>query len=220
LKPISGAFMAYLGVDEEAIEPPGGSKPLGDHIDHHQVIVDPAKPLVEGNSIFVSISPQWDTSRAPRGQRAITISTHTRVADWYALADDEQAFEDRKQRYLEKLIDAALIALPGLKHHIRLALPGTPLTFERFTRRVNGMVGGFPQKSLWPLAWRFARSGGVAGGRQRLSGAVHRRVTLAHARRPRNRTTMPPSGEAGGECRSVGGGNRSSRRIELFYIIN
>ncbi len=24
LKPISGAFMAYLGVDEEAIEPPGG----------------------------------------------------------------------------------------------------------------------------------------------------------------------------------------------------
>jgi C-3',4' desaturase CrtD len=139
LKPISSAFVAYLGVDEAAIK---------DEIDHHQVIVDPAKPLGEGNSVFVSISPKWDR-RAPQNQRAITISTHTRVAEWYALANDEQAFEDRKQLYLEKLIEAASIALPKLKQHIRLALPGTPLTFERFTQRVNGMVGGFPQKSLW-----------------------------------------------------------------------
>jgi phytoene dehydrogenase-like protein len=40
------------------------------------------------------------------------------------------------------------MALPKLKEHIRLAMPGTPLTFERFTRRVDGMVGGFPQKNL------------------------------------------------------------------------
>jgi phytoene dehydrogenase-like protein len=71
------------------------------------------------------------------------------VAEWYKLANDEQAFEDRKQLYLERLIDATSIALPSLKPHIRLAMPGTPLTFERFTHRVDGMVGGFPQKSLW-----------------------------------------------------------------------
>ncbi len=139
LKPISSAFMAYLGVDEAVIE---------DEVDHHQVIVDPAKPLGEGNSVFVSISPHWDC-RAPQGQRAITISTHTRVAEWYSLANNEHAFEDRKQIYLERLIDAASIALPKLKQNIRLAMPGTPLTFERFTHRINGMVGGFPQKSLW-----------------------------------------------------------------------
>jgi phytoene dehydrogenase-like protein len=148
LKPISSAFMAYLGVDDAAVKPPGGSEPPGGSIDHHQIIVDPAKPLGEGNSIFVSISPEWD-QRAPQGQRAITISTHTRAAEWYALANDEVAFEERKQMYLERLIDAATIALPKLKQHIRLAMPGTPLTFERFTRRLNGMVGGFPQKSLW-----------------------------------------------------------------------
>jgi len=140
LKPISSAFMAYLGVDEAAIE---------GEIDHHQIIVDPAKPLGEGNSSFVSISPEWDRGRAPQGQRAITISTHTRAADWYALANDEAAFEERKQMYLERLIDAASLALPKLKQHIRLAMPGTPLTFARFTHRVQGMVGGFPQKSLW-----------------------------------------------------------------------
>ncbi len=50
--------------------------------------------------------------------------------------------------YLERFIDAATMALPKLKQHIRLAMPGTPLTFERFTRRVNGMVCSFPQKSL------------------------------------------------------------------------
>lgn len=140
LKPISSAFMAYLGVDEAAIE---------DEIHHHQIIVDPTKPLGEGNSVFVSISPGWDHVRAPQGQRAITISTHTHAADWYALAHDEAAFEDRKQMYLERLIDAATLALPKLKQHIKLAMPGTPLTFERFTRRVDGMVGGSPQKSLW-----------------------------------------------------------------------
>ncbi len=86
LKPISSAFMAYLGVDEKAVE---------DEIEHHQVIVDPARQWGEGNSVFVSISPKWDRGRAPQGQRAITISTHTRAADWYALVENGQAFEER-----------------------------------------------------------------------------------------------------------------------------
>ena len=165
LKPISSAFMAYLGVDEAAIE---------DEIDHHQVIVDQNKPLGEGNSVFVSISPKWD-HRAPQGQRAITISTHTRVAEWYALANDEQAFEDRKQLYLERLIEAASIALPKLKQNIRLAMPGTPLTFERFTHRVQWYGGRFSaEESVGQLGAARSRSGLVVGGRQRVSGAIHR----------------------------------------------
>jgi phytoene dehydrogenase-like protein len=140
LKPSWGAFTLYLGVDAEAIE---------DGIEHHQVVVNPDQPLGEGNSVFVSISPAWDASRAPKGQRAITISTHTRVSDWYQLANDENAFEARNNLYTEKLIDAASIALPKLRRYIQLSLPGTPLTFERYTHRVNGMVGGFPQTSLW-----------------------------------------------------------------------
>ena len=46
----------------------------------------------------------------------------------------------------------ASIALPKLKSHLKLIMPGTPLTFERFTQRVNGMVGGFPQRNLF-TAW-------------------------------------------------------------------
>ena len=188
--------MAYLGVDEEVIE---------DEVDHHQVIVDPAKPLGEGNSIFVSISPKWDRSRAPHGQRAITISTHTRVADWYALAENEAAFEERKQMYLERLIDAAAMALPKLKSHIRLAMPGTPLTFERFTHRVNGMVGGFPQKSLWAgwapridrAMWLVGDSvfpgqstAGVTLGALRVAREIERTMPLAHGRRESRRAGL------------------------------
>ncbi|MFN8597126.1 MAG: NAD(P)/FAD-dependent oxidoreductase, partial [Anaerolineae bacterium] len=143
LKPIWSAFTVYLGVEEAAIT---------DRVEHHQIVVNPMRPLGEGNSAFVSISPDWDTVRAPHGQRAITISTHTRAADWYALAHDEAAFEERKQQYAEKLIDTAARALPNLKSHLKLILPGTPLTFERFTRRVDGMVGGFPQRNLF-TAW-------------------------------------------------------------------
>ena len=51
--------------------------------------------------------------------------------------------------YAEKLLEAASIALPKLRRYIQLSLPGTPLTFERYTGRVNGMVGGFPQTSVW-----------------------------------------------------------------------
>lgn len=143
LKPIWGAFTLYLGVADAAIDDP---------VEHHQIVVDANLPLGEGNSAFVSISPAWDARRAPAGMRAVTISTHTRAADWYALANDETAFDDRKQVYTQKLIDAATIALPKLKSHLKLIMPGTPLTFERFTRRVQGMVGGFPQRDLF-TAW-------------------------------------------------------------------
>ncbi len=49
------------------------------------------------------------------------------------------------------------MALPGLRQGIRLQLPGTPVTFERFTGRPWGMVGGFAQTSLF--AARGPRTG-------------------------------------------------------------
>jgi hypothetical protein len=50
------------------------------------------------------------------------------------------------------MIDAADTVLPGFARSIELALPGTPLTFQRFTRRKWGWVGGFPQTNLF-RAW-------------------------------------------------------------------
>ena len=134
-----GAFVAYLGV-EAAVIP--ANLPL-----HHQVIT--RRPLGEGNSIFLSISPAWDASRAPQRRRAITISTHTRYSDWWRLYEgDRPAYEQRKQAYALRLIQAAERVLPGLRQAAELVLPGTPLAFQRFTRRAYGWVGGYPQTSL------------------------------------------------------------------------
>jgi phytoene dehydrogenase-like protein len=134
-----GAFVVYLG-----IEAPG--LPTGYPL-HHQVVV--REPLGEGNSLFLSLSPAWDSSRAPAGHRALTLSTHTALPRWWQLHQENPgAYAALKEEYTARLLAAAEIALPGLQSMVRLALPGTPVTFHRFTRRQRGWVGGYPQTSL------------------------------------------------------------------------
>lgn len=135
-----GAFTTYIGLDAGAVPVAG---PL-----HHQVIL--REPLAEGNTVFLSLSPAWDASRAPAGQCTLTLSTHTRLAPWWHLFEqDRPAYEARKAAYTERLLAAAELALPGLAGATRLVLPGTPVTFQRFTRRIGGWVGGFPQTQLF-----------------------------------------------------------------------
>lgn len=135
--------MLYVGLD--------GSQFPSDLPLHHQVIVD--EPLGEGNSLFLSLSPAWDQSRAPHGKRALTISSHTNLATWWNLFHtDRSSYDERKYQYVERMLGAAERGLPGLKSAAELLLPGTPVTFQRFTRRYMGWVGGFPQTSLF-RAW-------------------------------------------------------------------
>jgi phytoene dehydrogenase-like protein len=99
--------------------------------------------------VFISISDAKDDTRAPVGQRAVTLSTHTVAADWWNLQSaDPQAYQARREDYTQRVLDAAELALPGLKAAVRLCLPGTPQTFWFYTRRPQGMVGGYPQTSL------------------------------------------------------------------------
>lgn len=134
-----GAFMVYMGLDSTVLPP---NFPL-----HHQIIL--RRPLGEGNSVFASLSPAWDASRAPSGHRALTLSTHTNLDAWWRLyQNDRPAYEARKAEMVAKVLAAAEIAIPGLRAAARLVIPGTPVTFQRFTRRKWGWVGGFPQTSL------------------------------------------------------------------------
>jgi phytoene dehydrogenase-like protein len=138
-----GAFMAYIGLDGDAL-------PAGAAL-HQQVLV--AEPFGEGNSLFLSLSLPDDAGRAPVGGRTLTISTHTQLAPWWALFEkDRDAYEARKAEYTERLLEGAERALPGLRSAARLVLPGTPVSFQRFTHRSLGWVGGFPQTRL-DRAW-------------------------------------------------------------------
>ncbi len=136
-----GAFVLHLGVD--APDLPTGLA------DHHQIIADMDSPLGEGISVFVSLSPTWDKTRAPAGHRAVTVTTHTDMQVWWDLLEqDRDAYEIRKQQYSERILNNIERAIPGFRSAIRLMLPGTPVTYQFYTLRHRGVVGGVPQTSL------------------------------------------------------------------------
>lgn len=138
----SGAFVLHLGVREEAFP--------ADFPDHHQVLRTIDQPLGEGQSIFMSVSPRWDATRAPAGHRAVTITTHTEVTQWWELLEgDQSAYEARKADYSERMLALVERILPSFRQHIALNMPGTPVTYQFYTDRHLGMVGGFPQGSLF-----------------------------------------------------------------------
>lgn len=138
-----GAFMVYAGIDAEAVP--------ADSALHHQLVV--RRPLAEGNTLFLSLSPSWDDGRAPAGKRALTLSTHTNLSPWWHLFEqDREAYEARKDEYTQRILADAERVFPALRDAADLVLPGTPVTFRRFTRREWGWVGGFPQRSLF-RAW-------------------------------------------------------------------
>lgn len=137
-----GAFALHLGLK-------GDSLPA-DFPDHHQIVTEMRGPLGEGRSIFISMSPTWDTSRAPAGHRAVTVTTHTDVQQWWdLLGQSKEAYGERKQAYAEAMIDSIDRVIPNFKSSLALVLPGTPVTYQFYTGRHLGMVGGFPQTSLF-----------------------------------------------------------------------
>ncbi|MFC1878827.1 phytoene desaturase family protein [Chloroflexota bacterium] len=142
-----GAFMAYIGLDARYIP---------DELAlHHQVLRQ--EPFGEGNSIFMSLSPNWDNRRAPDGMRALTISTHTHLQPWWDLYESDQSrYEAHKSEYLERVLYLAERVIPRLRQEADLIMPGTPVTFQQFTRRAWGWVGGFPQTSLQARGPRLA----------------------------------------------------------------
>lgn len=137
-----GAFVLHLGVDCDVF-------PAG-YPDHHQILLDLEGPLGETRSIFMSVSPEWDDTRAPEGMRAVTITTHTDPSQWWSeLETDRDGYYAKKDDYSDKIISAIDDILPGFRDGIALALPGTPVTYQFYTDRHDGLVGGFPITSLF-----------------------------------------------------------------------
>jgi phytoene dehydrogenase-like protein len=107
---------------------------------HHQLLVDYDAPLNDGNNMFVSISARGDTASAPIGQRAVTLSTHCDLGPWEGL--DEVEYQREKARTRDKLMSIARRVYPNLGRDDARVWVGTPRTYERFTSRHRGAVGG------------------------------------------------------------------------------
>jgi phytoene dehydrogenase-like protein len=90
--------------------------------------------------MFVSVSAPGDADSAPPGYRAVMVSTHCDLEEWEGLAEEEYA--ERKEAISSRLIGYARRVYPELAAGAVVREVATPRTYERFTRRPRGAVGG------------------------------------------------------------------------------
>lgn len=109
---------------------------------YHQVHIN--SPILGNGSLFFSFSHQEDLGRAPEGHQTVTVSTHTRVEEWVNIKDDSEYIKKKKDIEAEFLkIFKSQFNEFGIEEIDKIEI-GTPRTFEKFTRRINGLVGGLP----------------------------------------------------------------------------
>lgn len=134
-----GAVTLYVALREDAVP---SDFPL-----HAQVLTRyQARPPFfrpgAGDDVFLSLSLPGDETSAPRGWRTLNVSTHVRWEDWQGLSRLE--YRAKKRRWRDQLLGAARIALPALDAGRAFVIAATPATWESYTRRAGGSVGGVP----------------------------------------------------------------------------
>lgn len=129
-----GAFTIYLGVQTSVKEI------------YHQIHLGDK----EVKNYFVSFSIPNDFKRAPEGWRTVSISTHVHTSHWINLSRAD--YENEKKR-IEELILKDFLKRFDISQ-TKFISSGTPKTFEFYTGRKNGFVGGLPflyGKNPWRL---------------------------------------------------------------------
>jgi phytoene dehydrogenase-like protein len=131
-----GAVMLYLALPRDA--------PLRPEAHHLELVDHPEIPYIHGNHVFASISGVSE-ERGPEGRRTVTCSTHVDAAHLRALPEQERGV------FLAGVQDAMRATLarraPELWSSKVLEMTASPRTFERFTLRPGGLVGGVPRRA-------------------------------------------------------------------------
>ncbi|HZB49746.1 MAG TPA: FAD-dependent oxidoreductase, partial [Mycobacteriales bacterium] len=150
---LGGAAVVFLGVPDSEVE--------GQALTHHQLLQDYRRPLGDGNNMFVSVSAPGDLDSAPPGHRAVMISTHTELSAWEDL--DPAAYAARTDGLAEHLVACARRAYPELGRRAVVREIGTPRTYEHYTSRPRGAVGGVRQRRGNTNQWAVPHQLGVPG---------------------------------------------------------
>ncbi|WP_226022790.1 phytoene desaturase family protein [Halomicrobium salinisoli] len=130
-----GAVVVCLGVPAAEVD--------DREVTHHQILADYHEPLGDGNNVFVSVSAPGDDESAPPGHRAVMLSTHCEVEPWQDL--EREAYERKKAAIGERLVSRARTVYPDLGTDPVVYEVGTPVTYEAFTNRPRGAIGGYRQ---------------------------------------------------------------------------
>lgn len=193
-----GACMLYRVARVPRGWPPGPA--------HLDLVDDPRHPFTLGNHVFCSISGEADGGRAPAGRRTLTVSTHVPMDRYLALDGEARgafvaAIQERMRRTLA-------LRAPEWEAGVELELPASPRTFERFTGRPLGYVGGIPRRAglhhYLPTSGRALLPGlhlvgdSVFPGQSTLATALGgvnlaRSLSLPAGRRPGRRAGLGPT---------------------------
>lgn len=133
LRPASGAFVVYLGVKASAIPEPCPP--------HLQFLYDYEGAIAENNSLFVSVSHPGD-GRAPATCATIIASSFTDLGLWWTTPDYDRLKQDYTNAAIARLGQFFHLT-PDTILHCEAA---TPRTFQRYTARDQGAVGGLGQR--------------------------------------------------------------------------
>lgn len=134
-----GAFTIYFAIKDVG--------DLGSHF--YQIHCDPI-PNCDSNSYFVSFSDPEDREKAPEGWRTVTISTHTKSDPWLGhFQEDYSKLKDETEKFI---LESFFNNFPQFESSsIQYLNSGTPRTFDFFTSRYQGKVGGIPHTVSNPL---------------------------------------------------------------------
>lgn len=128
-----GAYTLYLAVEDNFED---------FNTLYHQIHY---KSQVTGNaSIFVSLSMKNDFEKAPEGWRTITISTHLSNPGKWKKIEKEDYIKNKKkfENEIMELLNNSFVNFKNCEK--KYILSGSPKTFEFYTKRYNGFVGGIP----------------------------------------------------------------------------
>jgi C-3',4' desaturase CrtD len=124
----SGALVFYSALKKENIKKTSSN--------HYQFVSN------EFGSLFVSISDDGD-GRAPKGEVTLIASIFTKTKDWFDL--DKKNYIKKKKDFMKKIsveLESQFQIDPENWLHRELA---TPVGFQKWTNRPNGIVGGLGQ---------------------------------------------------------------------------
>ncbi len=158
---------------------------------HLELVATADAPYTEGNHVFVSISGADDVGRCPPGFRTLTVSTH---APLRPDGSTEADWADAVARIQARMRATLALRAPEWDVGIVHSMTASPRTFERFTGRGGGAVGGIPRRvglrqylALGPVSvakglWLVGDSTFLG---QSILAAATSGVRVAHALRPR-----------------------------------
>lgn len=107
---------------------------------HHYQIIHEKNPYTDSYSFFVSVADSVDSVG---GKKSITISTHCKIDLWENL--DSTQYIEKKNQLKDFILDKLYEKLPSFRNLPKGdIMVGTPKTFQRYTERYKGTVGGIP----------------------------------------------------------------------------